>query len=153
MKTIGRTKSVTVYHESSDENLSLLICEFDENGYITISSEFNKALNEKEIDAYFREKINPVIEEIKVFLEQSGYKIKTFNSLYDENVEIKQMTYETQIQINKKFKLDSFKGCLSTVFINKKHLFKRIGVFLFGADCRVRTDDLLFTRQLLYQLS
>jgi hypothetical protein len=86
MKTIGRTKSVTVYHESSDANLSLLICEFDENGYITITSEFNKAMNEKEIDAYFREKVNPVIDEIKSFLEQSGYKIKTFNSLYDENV-------------------------------------------------------------------
>ena len=64
-------------------------------------------MNENEIDAYFREKINPVIEEIKVFLEQSGYKIKTFNSLYDENVEIKQMTYETQIEINKSLKISN----------------------------------------------
>ena len=124
MKTIGRTKSVTVYLENNDNNLTSLICEFDENGYITISSEFNKAVNETDIDAYFREKINPVIEEIKSFLEQSGYKIKTFNSLYDENIEIKQMTYESKIEINKRFNLDNYKGCLSTVFINESSEFK-----------------------------
>ena len=91
MKTIGKGKSVTIYIENIDKNLNSLVCEFDENGYITITSEFNNVVSEMEIDLYFREMINPVIEEMKSFLEQSGYKISTFNSLYDENIEVKQM--------------------------------------------------------------
>ena len=125
IKTIGKTKSVSVYIESNkDENI---ICEFDENGYITISSEFKVAMNEIEVDTLFRDYVNPIIEEVKNFLEQSGYKLGKFNSLKDENVEIKQLTYETKIQISKPLKLDSFKGCISAVFTNETNVFKSDG--------------------------
>ena len=124
MKTIGKTKSVTVYIESSNENIQKLVCEFDENGYITIISEFKNALSENDIDIILRESVNPIIEEIKNVLEQSGYKIQKINSLADENVEIKQLTYETQIYINKPFKPDDYKGCLSTVFNNESNTYK-----------------------------
>ena len=118
MKTIGKTKTVSVFIENDkDSNLSSLVCEFDENGYITVTSDFNTIINENEIDEYFKKKINPVIEEIKNFLEQNGYKIRSFNSLYDDNIEVRQITYESQIKINKRFNLDTYKGCLSAIFI------------------------------------
>ena len=130
MKTIGKTKTVSVFIENDKEmNSSSIICEFDENGYITISSEFNTIINESEIDDYFKQKINPIIEEIKNFLEQNGYKIKTFNSLYDDNIEVRQITYETQIKINKRFNLDTYKSCLSTIFINESSEYKS-GIYL-----------------------
>ena len=53
--------------------------------------------------------------QIKGFLEQSGYKLNLFASLNDANVEIKQLTYETQIKIqppiisNTHFMDDEFK--------------------------------------------
>jgi hypothetical protein len=125
MKTIGKNKSVTVYIETNESNNSQnLLCEFDENGYITIISEFNTVVSISEIDNILRDYINPIIEEIKNVLEQSGYKLKKFNSLHDENVEIKQLTYESQIIITESFDIDKYKGCLSTVFTNESNMYK-----------------------------
>ena len=50
MKTIAKSKSVSVYIEiKSVEKSQTLVCEFDENGYITISSEFDTIISENEI--------------------------------------------------------------------------------------------------------
>ena len=62
MKTIAKSKSVSVYIEiKSVEKSQTLVCEFDENGYITISSEFDTIISENEIDTLFRDSINPII--------------------------------------------------------------------------------------------
>ena len=127
-KTIARNKSVAVFIESNNTSVAgstqSFICEFDEEGYVTISSEFDKPINIQDIDTLFKSSINPIIIEIKNYLEQSGYKINTFNSLNDNNVEIKQLTYETNIKINKPLDIESFKGCISSVFINETNAFK-----------------------------
>jgi len=120
-KTIARNKSVAVYIESTTYSL---ICEFDEEGFITVSSEFDTAMSVNDIDNLFRKYVNPVILEIKNLLEQSGYKLNTFNSLNDENIEIKQLTYETKIEINKPLDIDAYKGCISSIFINETNSFK-----------------------------
>ena len=130
IKNIGRNKSVAVYIEIPDGNkYQSLICEFDENGFITVTSEFKDVISEKEIDKIFRDAINPIIEEITNLLEQSGYKLKLFNSLFDDNIEIKQLTYETKIAITKPLDLESFKGCISSVFTNESSIYKG-GIFL-----------------------
>jgi hypothetical protein len=117
MKAIGRTKSVSVYIETRDEQI--LNCEFDEEGYITMSGEFNEVVDVSQIDEIFKTAINPIIQEIKAVLEQSGYKLNLFHSLNDENVEIKQMTYESQIMITKPFDIESYKGCIYSIFVNE----------------------------------
>jgi len=122
-KSIARNKSVAVYIESNEVS-QFSACEFDENGFITISSEFKTFVTIDDVDNIFKNKINPIILEVKKFLEQSGYKINTFNSLNDENVEIKQLTYETQIAIKKPFDIQAYKGCISSIFINETNIFK-----------------------------
>ena len=122
IKAIGRTKSVSIHIETLDE--LVLNCEFDEEGYITMSGEFNKLVDVSQIDEIFKSSINPIIQEIKSVLEQSGYKLNLFNSLNDENVEIKQMTYESQITITKAFDIQNYKGCISSVFINETNRLK-----------------------------
>lgn len=125
MKTIARNKSVAVYVDSvNTQDTHALVCEFDEDGLITISSEFKTFVGINEIDNIFRESINPIITEIKNLLEQSGYKLAKFNSLNDENVEIRQLTYETQIKIQKPLDIDAYKGCVSSVFVNETDAFK-----------------------------
>jgi hypothetical protein len=125
IKTIARNKSVAVYIESeSADTTDSVICEFDEEGFITVSSEFKTVVKIDEIDTIFKATINPIISQIKGFLEQSGYKLNLFASLNDANVEIKQLTYETQIKINKPLDIDAYKGCLSSVFINETNTFK-----------------------------
>jgi len=126
MKNIGKTKSVSVFIENQmDMNTQNFICEFDENGYIHISCEFTIAISLENINVLFKNKINPLISEIKELLEQSGYNIPLFNSLLDENVDIKQLSYECQIEINKPVKLESLQGCISTVFNNETSHFKK----------------------------
>ena len=139
MKSIARTKSVSVYIENNhpEYNTQSLICEFDETGYVTVTSEFDKAINETVVSNLFRDSINPIIIEIKKILEQSGYKLNLFNNLNDSNVEIKQLTYESTIEILKPLKLENFTGCISSIFINEsiKHSeeiklrFKRVSNF------------------------
>ena len=125
MKSIARNKSVAVYVESEKNGQALyLVCEFDEEGYITITSEFNEVVNIAEINEIFKNSINPIIEEIKALLEQSGYKLNKFNSLTDENVEVKQLTYQTQISIKKALDIESYRGCVSSIFINETNTFK-----------------------------
>jgi hypothetical protein len=124
-KTIARNKSVAVYIETTDDGINQsIICEFDEDGFIAISADFATTLSINQIDDLFRSSVNPVITEIKNFLEQSGYKLNIFNSLNDENVEIKQLTYETQIAIKKPLDIEAYKGCISSIFINETNVFK-----------------------------
>ena len=119
IKNIGKTKSVTVFIEfKNGSNNQSIYCEFNENGYITISSEFIDAVSETEIDEIFKTTVNPIIEEVKSFLEQSGYKLDKFNSLSDENVEVKQLNYEIQIEISKPFNIETYKGCVYSIFNN-----------------------------------
>jgi hypothetical protein len=120
IKNIGKTKSVTVFIEfKNGPNNQSIYCEFNENGYITISSEFIDVVSESEIDEIFRNTVNPIINEVKNFLEQSGYKLDNFNSLSDANIEVKQLNYETQIEISKPFNIESYKGCIYSIFNNE----------------------------------
>jgi len=138
VKNIGKTKSVTVFIEFKNNSVNQSIyCEFNENGHITISSEFIDIVSESEIDEIFRNTVNPIIEEVKSFLEQSGYKLDKFNSLNDENVEVKQLSYQTQIEISKSFNIETYKGCIYSIFNNESNKkkgdttlrFKRVANF------------------------
>ena len=83
-------------------------------------------VTEEEIDLLLRESINPIINEIKNLLQQSGYNLKLFNSLYDNNIEVKQLTYVSQIKIKNSnpIDLEKYKGCISSVFNNESSDFK-----------------------------
>jgi hypothetical protein len=121
MKNIARNKSVGVYIETGEQ---AFVCEFDEEGYIIISTDFKDVVSVDEINEMFKAAINPLIQEIKIVLEQSGYKLDSFESLKDENIEIKQLTYETQIYIKKPLDLDAYRSCISSVFINETNRFR-----------------------------
>ena len=116
MKEIGKTKSVTVYIDSVAD-ASLLICEFEENGNITISGEFNKIVSVADIDVIIKANVNPIIQEVKNYLEQSGYTIQLYESIYNENVTVKRLNYQSNIEITKPIKINDFIGCITSVFV------------------------------------
>ncbi len=128
VKTIGRGKSVSVYIETKQGEI--LNCEFDEEGYITMSGEFRDLVDVSRIDTLFQQAINPVIQDIKTTLEQSGYKLNLFHTLQDEHIDIKQMTYESQIRIQKPFNIEAYKSCLYSVFINETDRLKKNKIVL-----------------------
>ena len=119
-KTIGKTKTVAVYLEpktKENEHFSF-ICEFMENGDIVIVSEFKKVIREDIVDEMLQNSINPLLDDIRDFLQQNGYQIPAFHSLYDENVEIKYLNYELQLEIQNELNLSNL-NCLSTIFIEE----------------------------------
>ena len=117
MKTVGKHKSVAIYVEYDYNNIKeTLILEISPNGVITIAAEFNTIVNTAEINDLFKQIVNPILKEVQNNLEQSGYKIAQFDNLTDENIDILQLTYFSQIQISKPIKLETIKGCLSSIF-------------------------------------
>ena len=116
MKEIGKTKSVTVYINSVAD-ASLLTCEFEENGNITISGEFDKIVSVADIDAIIKANVNPIIQEVKNYLEQSGYTIQLYESMYNDNVTVKRLNYQSNIEITKPIKINDFIGCITSVFV------------------------------------
>ena len=142
MKKIGKNKSVSVHiNYKADGLIYLFDCEFEENGNIIITSNFEKIVDINEINKILSKAVNPIIEEVKNYLEQNGYTMNLFENLNNQNVEIKQITYESEVSFEKiaKMKLSDLKGCISSVFIienignlNKEGIklrFKRVSNF------------------------
>jgi len=128
MKNIGKSKCVSVYIEYKSDNQQEpipIICEFDEHCFVHIQAEFEFVLTEEKINTIFNQSVNPIIQELKNYLEQSGYKINLFQNLQDSSIEIQQLTYETQIQISKKINIATYHGCLSSIFNNETSKFKK----------------------------
>jgi len=123
MKQMGRTRSVSVYieHDAVDaKEKEVILCEFEENGNISISCEFQKIMNLSEIATIFQSAVNPILEEVKTYFEENGYSISLLNSLFQENVEVKQINYQTMVEIEKTLDIADFIGCLTSVFIVEK---------------------------------
>lgn len=116
MKEIGKTKSVTVYINSVSD-ASLLTCEFEENGNITISGDFDKIVSIADIDAIIKANVNPIIQDVKNYLEQSGYTIQLYESMYNDKVTVKRLNYQSNIEITKPIKINDFIGCITSAFV------------------------------------
>ena len=117
MRTIGRTKKVSVYteHLYQDQNIPI-ICDFADDGTIQVTAEFRKAYPRAVCEEIMRNSVNPVIETVKDFLEQSGYEISLFNDFILPNIEVLSMGYSARLPITKNIHVDRYMGCLSSIF-------------------------------------
>ena len=123
MKNIGKTMSVSVYINIQYEKIIYeLVCEFEENGQIIIYSlnDFDNVVrtdnNFEMINNIISLAVNPVIDQIKPFFEQSGYKIVNFHSITDNTIEIRDLKFQTTYNITKPINIEKIKGCISSVF-------------------------------------
>jgi hypothetical protein len=136
MKTIGKNKSVSVYTTTIYKGITYnMIVEFTDDGHITIypANEFENPIllgESKEnvyndINTIFNLTINPLIEQIKPFFEESGLEINLFNSIEDSNVEIRDMTYKIMYSITNPIDFKKINGCVSSVFTIETDNFKK----------------------------
>jgi len=88
----GKHNSVLVY--INNKNTSY--CEFLENGDIQIVCDFEILKTISEIESYIRENINPIINNVKMFMEQNGYFIKLFETLFDDNIHMQNIVYNSK---------------------------------------------------------
>jgi hypothetical protein len=113
IKTIGKNKSVSVY--INRESIEI-ICDFESNGSITIRTTFTNSKTIEYVNELIRVEVNPIIDIVKNYFEQSGYTMNNFNELKNKNIEILNILYSLQIPIKKKIKLKGLMGCASTIF-------------------------------------
>ena len=135
MRLIGKYKSVSVYTniQYNGQNFHMA-CEFEDNGVITIYplTEFDKpifltnAQNMFEnIDEIIKITVNPLIEQIKPFFEQSGLEIPLFNSIQNINIEVREMKYQLLYNISRPIDVNKLTGCISSVFTVESSNFKK----------------------------
>ena len=135
MRTIGKNRSVAVYTKVKYKGIDFYMsCEFEENGNITVYPliDFTSPilLNDGDnrfgdIDAVIALIVNPLIEEIKPFFEQSGLNIPLFKSIQATNVEIRDLKYQTVYNITKAIDVTKISGCVSSVFTVESANFKK----------------------------
>ena len=122
MRNTGKVKSVAIYilHEEHS-----FVCEFNELGEIMISSKFEKKLSVEEITRLIGSGVNPIIQQVKQFLEESGYTISLFESLNNERIEVKDIEYHTVVEIDRPFRIKTIQACVSSCFIIESKDIKR----------------------------
>ena len=124
MKTVGMVnKRVAVYIEhllesanGNSNGINEIICEFGNNGDITIKATFIKGLSAQDINKELALAVNPVINIVKDYLSQSGYSLNNFTDLNSPTIEILNMDYIIYVPITKAIKLNEIIGCLSSIF-------------------------------------
>ena len=117
MKSIGKSKEVSIYHQYQFEGTTnTIITNFTSNGSIVINGEFPRALTIEETEALIVEHCNPTIAIIQNFLSQRGYNMKGFSKLDDDNIVVNDLEYTLRAPMKKKMNLKSLAKCLSSVF-------------------------------------
>ena len=122
MRDLAGTRKVSVYieYEYHDDKCGQtvlpIICVFENDGSININVESKRVLKLDKLETILRESINPVIEIVKQYLEQSGYNIYTFSNLYDKNIEIINIDYDYCYKYDNKIDLSKIMSCVSSVF-------------------------------------
>ena len=137
MRQIGKNKSVAIYTNTLYNGFTIyMACEFEDSGVITVyplvdfdnpillngSSSDNMFEN---MDEIIKATINPLIEQIKPFFEQSGLEIPLFKTVQSANVEIREMKYQTVYNIAKPIDINKLGGCISSVFTVESSNFKK----------------------------
>ena len=134
MKNIGKGRSVAVYTNIFFKGVQyLMACEFADDGSITVFPltdfetpiYFDDINMLDDIDNIINLALNPLIEQIKPFFEQSGLEIALFTSIKSTNVEIRELTYQTVYSITKPIDINKYMGCVSSAFTVESGNFKK----------------------------
>ena len=118
-KIMGKNKSVAVYIEHYEEETSSktpIFCEFNSDGSILITANFNTSITYDAVNELFIKEVNPVIDVVKDYLAQDGYVLNNFVDLKNSNTEILNIEFSMNIEITKDINLTEISGCLTSMF-------------------------------------
>ena len=66
-----------------------------------------------------------MIEQIKPFFEQSGLDIPLFQSIQNNNIEVRDMKFQMMYNITSPIDINKIGGCISSVFVVESSNFKK----------------------------
>ena len=127
MKTVARKKGVAVYINYTYSNPEMLnhkathlsipiICEIEADGSIHVKTYFKHSFSIDEVTEIIKATINPTLTIIKEYIEQSGYNMNLFANFYNDNIEIVNVEYFSQLAITRNIEIKSMIKCISSVF-------------------------------------
>lgn len=145
---IAREKSVGLY---IDADSSTFVSEFDTDANLKVTMTTEAAQTLESAAKIAGEKLNPVLEQINTFIEQSGYSYKYFERFEDGLVEIVNMKYIEYLETDKPFLLEKYMKCLKTIFsVSEGNLVKGIEMDYKRVDYYVEGSKIeKFIRRLL----
>ena len=109
---------ITLTYQDEEYDIN---CSFSENGNIHIDipiiKNMDKPLTIQNIEDIIKISIKePILDKIQSYLEQSGYTYISFNSIFDKNIEIQNISWISQLKLSTKINLKKYISCLSTIF-------------------------------------
>ena len=127
MRTSALKKGLAIYinyvylnkldPEHKANHLSIpVICEIHADGCILVKTFFKYSFRVDEVKDIIVATVNPVLEVMKEYIEQSGYEMKLFKNFNEENIDIINIEYFSQIAITKNIEIKTMIKCISSVF-------------------------------------
>ena len=100
-KNIGKSKQISFYIPYLDNGKSIdILLTLTQDSNIYIDCVFETAKLYDEINDIFIDHINPVLEKINMFLNQTGYQLHMFKNIIDDMVEVVKMKYYCKVTGN-----------------------------------------------------
>ena len=106
--------------------------DFLETGNIRVYGDLNTPVLPEELNAYISSAVNPVIDNINEFLQKSGYKLRAFEDLHKENVQVLNMKYVARMLISEELNnLQKYIKCLSSLFVIYQPNISKVAKMVF----------------------
>ena len=112
-KEIGKNNQISFYitYEKHD-----IYIDIELNGNINVYGNLHNPILIDELEKVIKYTLNGLLLYINDFLKKSGYTLQIFDSINDSNVEIKQIQYTAEIQLQDSFSLNKYESCLRPIF-------------------------------------
>lgn len=118
-KELGKGEEIVILINENFQNNPINIhLFFNKNGNMIIETNFSDNIQNsiEIIEEMLTICVNPIIEEINMFLEPIGYNLRNFITFKDNHVKINKLDYVFTVKINKKIDFTKYKSLISSIF-------------------------------------
>ena len=130
-RSIGKGNQISMAVKIPELSEDIYI-DFLETGYIRVYGELNHAVLPEELNVYISSAVNPVIDTINEFLQKSGYKLRAFEDLHKENIQVLNMKYVARMLISEELNnLQKYIKCLSSLFVIYQPNISKVAKMVF----------------------
>ena len=130
-RKLGKGNQISLYVAMPDIMEEIYI-DFLDNGNIHVYGDLATPLLPSELSEIIRLSVNPVISNMNVFLQKSGYKIPTFIDLYHDTVKVLNMKYIAKMMIGAELThLQQYIKCLSSLFVIYQPNISKVAKMVF----------------------
>ena len=123
IKAVGKESTISFYTEialnNNNNNTIPIIIEIFKNATISVYNFQELAFysNIEDLNTLISKAINPLIDKIKPLLQQGGYNLNYFTTIYDNNIEVKNLTFNLKYKISKLINIEQMATCFKTIFV------------------------------------